>query len=167
MLTQDEISLLDVETITLELIKCDGDLSLVAEKVLNDRRHKDKILAAVTSDIGALENYGNKARGYLITKMIAMFAALHDQVITGIEDLEPADAAKMYLKTGEVLLALTDRKTTTQNINVSDRVLDSVPMDVRKAIKVLAAKPINVVDIEDYEERMPSPMLRSGSNGAH
>jgi len=126
-----------MDKLTQAVLEAEGDLALVASRILGHMEKSDEILAALAADHAAIDAFAAKARAYTLIKTIAVFAALHTQVITNIHTLEAKQAMQAFIKVAEVMSALSEQQNkVSTNINIFENIMRMVPAPVAEALQV-------------------------------
>lgn len=129
--------LLDLESISQEILAAEGNLGLVAEKLLGHKSKTNEILAAITADAQALDSFSIKVRAYAMIKLIGVYAEMATVVMAQISHLPVKDAAKALSDIGRVLGELSDKKSAPVTNNNFATFLGALPIEVRNALDVL------------------------------
>lgn len=114
-----------------EIVKADGDILLAAERLAIP---KEELVAVIASDPSATGILNSQLRtlALLMTFESARMASV--TLNTSIGELEPKDLASTSIKLIELISKLTDDKTTTQNINVTEHIMRTISPKYQQAV---------------------------------
>lgn len=129
--------ILDLDLISQEILAADGNIALVAEKILGSQAKTNQILAAITADAQALDAFSIKARAYAMIKMIGVFSELSVVVMGQISQLNAREAAKALTEVGRVIGELSEKKAAPVTNNNFATFMGALPAPVRQALDVL------------------------------
>ena|SRR3990167_9270990 len=138
---------LDTDHVISSLIGAEGNLPLVAEQLFGNTLTdaESLILRAVASNPGALKQYAAQARAVLITKILFMINQLQIQLLAAMSagTLEPATMSRLMSNMISSMESLTRNDAAPSTDAPAEIVLQSLPANVRQAIRVLQTPPLN------------------------
>lgn len=131
--------LLDMDTLAQAVLEAEGDTKLVAERLLGSKHKESELLALLSADGVAYSDFSTKARAFILIKLIQTFSILQKSVIANIGELEPKEAAKVLMKSAEMIIGITKQDTTNSQvgtqINVFDTVMKNAPAPVADILR--------------------------------
>lgn len=122
---------LSSEEAIVALIRANGNIALCAERLHTTREF---VLAAIANDPSNVDVLANAIRTTVLLNTFEMATNMHRIVTEVMADLEPSEIRKLYTGTVDLLTKLTDNKTTTQNVNITEVVMKQLPPEIRKAV---------------------------------
>jgi hypothetical protein len=132
--TQD---LLDMNIVCQAIIEAEGDLSLVAERLLGNKNLQDQILTFISADRLALDNFAAKTRAFALIKTMSIFSALGYQVMISMPNLKPEESIKAFIKIADAMERMTKatQMSTTNNFNIIEAIMGQVPPHIAGALR--------------------------------
>ena len=142
--TQPLATPLDPRECADALIAAGGNRSLAAERL--NRLYQlpphtivpSSLTGAIASDAEASDMVARHLRTVMMFDAYDMLAKVALAVQGALETIEPKDAVRAYEAITRLLTELTDNKTTTTNLNITQVAMNMLPPHVRSAVLALA-----------------------------
>lgn len=90
--------IIDMDELGHEIVKADGDLALVAERVLGNAARESELLGAISANPASLASFAAKAKALTIIKSISLLSAFQINALEGAHTLDAKTAAQLFIK---------------------------------------------------------------------
>lgn len=150
MVTIDE-RIIDMDELTHAIVAAEGDLAVVAERLLGHMGQQKRLLEAISNNPEAINAFSAKARVLATIKLLSLVSAFHINALEGVHELSAKEAANLFLKTTEALEKYTAPVPTAVASGTADQQLARLmPREVLHALKSfqLNTVPLSVIDAE-------------------
>lgn len=148
--------ILDMDEIAHSVVSAEGDIALVAERLLGDHRRQSEILDALTADAGAFNAFSTKAKALTLIKSISLLSTLHASFIAQGHELNAKEALGGFVKVADIIATLSETQAppALNGGNPYEHLMRVLPPHMVIALKDAVNKPKEVAEIE---RQAPAP----------
>ena len=109
------------------VVEAHGNLNLAAERAGVD---KNRVIDGVANNLPQLKR---RTQATILVELLSLADAMRSDFIDAMGKLEPENQVKVYLDVMKLTVAVSDDKTTTQNINLNEFAFGQLDRDLQQA----------------------------------